>query len=79
MMLAHTLSNKTDLQGHLHSHRVRSTAASKRTTHSTLLVRARATMVFYQERHEEFVPSHTKAGQENKWLKNLKDKKHSSK
>lgn len=72
MMWAHTLSNKTNLQGWPHSHRVRITAASKRIIYSTLLMRARVTVVFYQERHEEFTALHLKVlvGQENKWLKN---------
>lgn len=45
--------------------------------YSTLLMRARATVVFYQETHEEFVPLYPKVldGQENKWIKNLKEKK----
>lgn len=71
MMWAYTLSNKTDLQGWPHSHRVRITAASKRIMYSTLLMRARVTVVFYQERHEEFVPLYLNVlvGQEKKWLK----------
>lgn len=77
MMWAHILSSKTDFQGWPHSHRVRIMAASKRTIYSTLLMRARVTGVFYQERREEFVPLHPKVlvGQENKWLRNLKEKK----
>lgn len=40
-------------------------------------MRARITVVFYQERCDEFVPLHPKVlvGQENKWLKNFKEKK----
>lgn len=77
MTWAHILSNKTDLQGWPHHHRVRITAASKGIMYSTLLMRARVTVAFYQERRAEFIPLHPKvlAGQENKWLKILKEKK----
>lgn len=82
MMWAYIPNNKTDGQGWPHRHRVRITAASKGTMYSTLLMRARVTVAFYQERREEFIPLHPNVlvGQKNKWIKNLKEKKrHSSK
>lgn len=69
VMQTRILSNKPGLQGWPQQSQSETiTVASKEIVYSSLLMRARVTVVFYQGRHEEFIPVCPKvlAGQESK-------------
>lgn len=53
------------------------TVDSKETMYSTLLMRAKVTLVFYCRRHEEFIPvcRNVSVGQEREWQKKLEGKR----
>lgn len=78
MIWAHTLSNKPGLQKRPQQSKSETIAvASKETMHSTLLMRARVTVLFYRGRHEKFIAVCLKilVGQESKCQKNLEEEK----